>query len=181
MRLSDKVKKIIENYDATTDSELVLSGFLHDKHIPVLVSALNEHPEIKQVNLYYNNLTGEGAEILSGLKHVNTLILERNNIEGEGIKALVQSNIKELNLNDNGLTDEDAKIISKYAKQTELEVFKNPKISEALLKEIDERIQSNKTKSTQWNKAFISNANVANKPEPPLVETAETKTPKKIK
>jgi Ran GTPase-activating protein (RanGAP) involved in mRNA processing and transport len=79
----------------------------------LVVPFLNTHPEIKSLNLSYNNIGAEGAKALAANQSLSTLNLRANNIGDEGAKALAANqSLSTLNLRYNNIGDEGAKALA---------------------------------------------------------------------
>lgn len=74
---------------------------LTDKHIPIIISYLNEHPEITQLYLLNNKVSDDGAIMLAKNKTLKLLELRNNLIDQQGVKALAQSSIHMIDLQGN--------------------------------------------------------------------------------
>ena len=144
--------------------ELNLSriGLTANDVINFIVPFLNKHPEIKKLDLSFNQIGTKGAKALadaSNLKILNisrnrhigdegavalsasnlkTLDISYNNIGDEGAVALSASNLKTLNLNGNKIGDKGAKALSANTKLEMLKICQYNKFSESGTKALDE-------------------------------------------
>ena len=80
---------IYKNYDVSK-SELTLHKLCLTSRniIDIVIPFLNQHPEIKSLDLRDNNIDNKGAEALAASTRLTSLNVSRNNIGAKGAKAL---------------------------------------------------------------------------------------------
>lgn len=78
---------------------------LADVDIVILVELLKIYDiKIRYLNLYCNNITDNGANMLANLENVRAINIAYNRIHDSGAKSLIENpNIKELDLSDNNI------------------------------------------------------------------------------
>ncbi len=177
------IKMMLESSSKEIEIDLSNKGF-SDNKVKELVELLKEYPnrEIKFLNLYCNDITDEGTEILSKLQNIVELNLGYNRIKNEGSKSLISNpKLRELDLSDNNITDDCVEFILHGAKQVYLNLTKNKITSENLAK-ISDAIRDNYDKSKGSQIGFFNPKPGESKIQQlvPIAELAE-KTEKPIK
>lgn len=112
--LINKVDTFEEIQKSVKDDKLSLAyRDLTDNELELVCNFLNQHPEIKHLDVSYNKIGPQGAELLAANTTLTSLDIRRNRIKDEGVKALAQNtSITSLNVGYNYTTDEAANALS---------------------------------------------------------------------
>ncbi len=140
MPIPQYIQNIIAKKDINV-KEIKINSTIVDKDIPELVKLLNGNPYITSLNLHSNYIGDVSSKTLCDLKYIKKLDLSFNNFCDKGIKRLVlHVDFTHLDLSGNNLSDKSADFILKNAKQSWIDVSKNFKLSEALLKKVNDKV-----------------------------------------
>jgi len=150
------------------------------KGAEAIAYALQKNKHLTELDLNSNNLGPEGCEAISlallensALKKIHLDSNEIGDAGATGIALLLDSNktLRHIDLHDNGITDEGAEAILGSMKGnstiTHIDVGEN-KVSEALLKQIEDKAAKNKAESGEKEEdtKIIPLAFIHSKPEP---------------
>lgn len=163
-----------------------------DKDIEDIIQLLHERPDIKYVDLSWNNISDISAEKLAMLTTITELDVSKTDIGDNGALKLVSNpHIKILNLSHNDISDSENNL-AKHTKQIEL-TLKHTSIKSETLEEIIKKVETNKMSQIIEEKKenltiSLSNPikneskNLASKFSVTLQKTPQvTEKPKKIK
>src|SRR3990167_3463974 len=100
--------------DHTAQDYLLLKQCdLQDSDVPEIISYLDSHQKIRTLYVEKNQLTNEGAALLTNNQYLEKLYINQNNIGAEGAAALIKHGWSYIDISNNHIGDQGAVGLSK--------------------------------------------------------------------